>query len=265
MSATRIKYNTQNIPQDFMAGDEIDVRLQEVIQTIENENRAETQINSIYDEFCETVKSEMHSKLPKNVIKLKTGLSNKRRRVKKPWWTDQLSELWNRWCEAENWWRDAHQQHKAHLKANMKIHQTAFDRAVQRAKRNYWVKQQEELLHAHSNDSKQFWKKIGKIGTGNERCKIIPFEARLEDGSINKDPKVVLEKWKKDYEGLLNPPADTNETNEMPQFSLHAEPASYNQEPQSLNAPIQRWEVMNAIRKARLGKTQVIDEIRWKS
>ena len=57
-----------------------------------------------------------------------------------------------------------------------------LNRNVQKCKREYWYSSQEDLLNTTYNP-KEFWRKIGKIGVGNERQNSIPLEVKLNDGS----------------------------------------------------------------------------------
>ena len=100
------------------------------------------------------------------------GTCNKKRRVKKPWWNDNLSELWNERCNREKIYCRSvglDRQHQRHL---FRLSQKAFDREVQGAKRKYWRKQQDKLLTLHNSDSKQFWKSIGNIGVSVGKARI---------------------------------------------------------------------------------------------
>ncbi|CAC5370484.1 unnamed protein product [Mytilus coruscus] len=63
---------------------------------------------------------------------------------------------------------------------------------------------QEELCAVQNGNPLEFWKKIGRIGVGNERQKSIPMEVLQDDGSICTDTDVVLNKWKISFDNLLN-------------------------------------------------------------
>ncbi len=65
---------------------------------------SQQELDSAYDSFCEYVLDEIERKLDKKIVHFNTGLSNKRRRVKKPWWSDNRSKLWNELCVAEKCW-----------------------------------------------------------------------------------------------------------------------------------------------------------------
>ncbi|CAC5418630.1 unnamed protein product [Mytilus coruscus] len=51
--------------------------------------------------------------------------------------------------------------------------------------------------------TKRIWRKIGKIGVGNNR-QSISMEVKMEDNSICTDPKNVLDKWKCAFSSMLN-------------------------------------------------------------
>ncbi len=69
------------------------------IMHIETNGKTQDQVDSIYESFCRTVKVEMGRKVENKIITIKLGLSNKIRKIKKAWWTDHFSQLWNNLCE----------------------------------------------------------------------------------------------------------------------------------------------------------------------
>ena len=70
-----------------------------------------------------------------------------------------------------------------------------FDKTVQREKRKYWHERQSELERLTEEDSREFWKKIGVTGVGEEHKKIIPMEIYNDEGEIIRDKQKVLKKW----------------------------------------------------------------------
>ncbi len=104
--------------------------------------------------MCESVKVEMIDNLNSKTITLHSGLSNKRRRIHKPWWTVQLSELWNNVCDAEGRWHNDRMRQK--LKMKMRMTPKCFDKEVQATKRHHWKSAQEELLQMCNTDKGEF-------------------------------------------------------------------------------------------------------------
>ena len=70
----------------------------------------------------------------------------------------------------------------------------AFDKTVQRHKRKYWHEQQAELERQTDEDSREFWKKIGRTGVGEQRKKVIPMEVYTDGGEITRDKQLVMKK-----------------------------------------------------------------------
>ncbi|CAG2197790.1 unnamed protein product [Mytilus edulis] len=58
-------------------------------------------INKLYGDFVDILKNEMNDCLDYQTVKLQDGQSNKKRRTKKPVWSDHLTVLLNKVCEAE--------------------------------------------------------------------------------------------------------------------------------------------------------------------
>ena len=50
----------------------------------------------------------------------------------------------------------------------------------------------------------QFWKEFGKLGIAKDRASNIPSEVVMEDGSVNCDPDIVMERWRASFNTLLN-------------------------------------------------------------
>ena len=77
-------------------------------------------MDNLYNEFCDQLEKEMENKLECRIIKMNHGLNNKRRHIRKPWWSEELSTCWNELCVAEKKWSNAVGVEKFRLKADMK-------------------------------------------------------------------------------------------------------------------------------------------------
>ena len=69
----------------------------------------------------------------------------------------------------------------------------------------YWRESQAELKRLTGEDSREFWKRIGRTGVGEEHKKIIPMEIYIDKWEIIRDKQQVLTKWQNDFKELLNP------------------------------------------------------------
>ena len=109
-------------------------------------------------------------------------------------------------CKSEKEWIKcpSNNQQRNHLKHIFIEKRKLFDKVVQRSKRRHWKEMQEELLNSCKSNSKDFWKKIGRIGVGGERNRSIPKKTETPDGHISFKTEDVLNKWKRDFESLYN-------------------------------------------------------------
>lgn len=210
-----IQYN-RNITEQFMCDEDTFTRLEHTIQFLESNQHEQACLNSAYNDFIDIVQHSMNSDLNPRV-KLSDGQNNKRRRLRKPWWTIELGEMWNELCYHEKAWlkcKHTDAARKRMLKDEYVRKRKSFDRVVQRNKRQYWLRKQDELLECcdNNNQSSEFWKKIGKIGIGAERSQTIPMEVKI-DGTITNDIDTVLNHWKKSFENILNSDDTTNNMN----------------------------------------------------
>ena len=165
-----VKYDRSLASTDFLGSAECTQQIHGMIQRLETVQADVHELDSTYTAFCNVVKQEMDHRLCPKVIKIKSGLSNKRRRTKKAWWSDELTNLWNELCSAEDRWQACRTSttDKARLKANMREKRQNFDRKVQSAKRKFWRQKQAELVAEQKTDSKSFWRKIGQLGVGSK-------------------------------------------------------------------------------------------------
>ena len=198
----------------------------------------------------------MKDNLKHKQVNIEIGLNNKRRRMKKPWWNDTLTVMWNDVCKAEKDMIKLVGGARAHFRHLFKNSRKVFDREVQRCKRKYVKDQQKEIECLVNNDQQAFWKKIGKIGIGQERVKKIPMEILLEDGSLTKDADAVMGKWQTSFCDLLNPNQFTDNTEEQ----ILQDSVDSNID-QALNCFITDDEVLKAVKEMKVNKASGIDEI----
>ncbi|CAG2219168.1 unnamed protein product [Mytilus edulis] len=208
--SNHIVYNVKNIPDTWM-NDENSINLiNSCIANIESCNGIQVELDNIYNEFINVIHNEMNDKLDKK-IKIMNSVNNKKRRFKKRWWTDELTVKWNQVCLAEKQYLHCTKVNSnTHLRQMYVNKRKEFDKLVQQSKRQYWHSCQEELVNLNKSDPRQFWRKIGNIGIGNDRQSKIPNEVLRSDGSVTNNIDDVLQKWKDSFHGLLNSDPDNN-------------------------------------------------------
>ncbi len=110
----------------------------------------------------------MNKKLSHKNVHIKNGLSNKRHRVKKAYWSENLSVLWNSYVDAERQASHAYGWEKQCLRALVCSQRDELDRGIQAAKRRHWRQMQENLLQLQTDNPKECWKFIGNLGIAKE-------------------------------------------------------------------------------------------------
>ncbi len=117
----------------------------------------------------------------------------------KPWWNNELSDLWDQLQKCENDFKSYRgaRQVLRRLQEKLKIAQRQFDKVYHKTKRIFHEDQQTDLLTLHTKDPKQFWDKVNGLGP-NFKKKDIPLETVFDDGHVIRDIEEVLEKWKCD-------------------------------------------------------------------
>ena len=248
------KYDRNNISQAFMSSNEIYRILNSKIMILEANQNDQTCIDNSYEEFVNIIKTQMNEYMkPKNVTIGER--SNKKRKPSKPWWTDDLSDLWNTLCTHEKQWlkcKDA--TRKRLLKTVFIESRKRFDRSVQKCKRQYWHKIQSDLLESCNKTPTEFWKTIGKIGVGNARNNKIPMEIVQQDGSVSNSFNQILDKWKSTFEKLY-----TSEKEEQ-SYNM-TEPPSASDDQSALSNGIDILEVEKAVKSLNKNKATGHDEL----
>ena len=245
------KFDVSDVPSSFLSNPSTLFKINSAIASLEGSLRSQTDIDAVYETFCGLVRDEMYTELPYK--RIKAGMTcNKKRRIGKPWWNDNLTELWNQVCEAERiWLRCTSKANKFSLKARYIASRKHFDREVQRSKRVYWYNLQSQLIEECNNSNDNFWRTIGRVGVGHSQNRRIPMEVLLENGSISNDTQSVLEKWKRDFTSLLNVQHCTESASNN--GNLHQNPCQTDIDPM-FNAHISVMEVKKAVDSAKRGK-----------
>lgn len=202
---TFVKYDVKTIPNNFLQDPKLISDLHNTVFNLESSSRTQQDIDNSYKDLCELIKHDMSEKLHKRIIILNSASSNKRRKVGKPWWDDNLTILWNKVCSAETLYLKCYNicQKKA-LRIEFLKSRKAFNREMQKSKRLYWFKMQNDLLYDIDKNSCNFWRSIGKIGVAFQKKNKIPMEVIDDNGDIINDNDSVLLKWKNSFSDLYN-------------------------------------------------------------
>ena len=86
------RYKLKSTPRDFLSSDLSKLALQTIILKTESARETQTEIDTIYNDLCNVITTEMDKCIPR----FETGKKTKRRfKSHKPYWNEDLSELWN--------------------------------------------------------------------------------------------------------------------------------------------------------------------------
>ena len=247
------KYDINEVPELFMCDEDAVQNVNSIFDEPDGEIAIEN-MNDVYSKFCHEVHRNMALTLPVKHIVINGTERKDYYRKRKPWWTNELSELWKIRCAAEKLYCKSDNDSKRELRQQFLSHQRNFDDAVRCAKRCYWSKEQEEILSIYKSNA--FWKKMGSVGMSTKPKKNIPWEVVLADGSTSTNYDDVMSRWKHDFELLLNyQNHQTIELCDLPELPVNLLDTS------SLDATITIEEVSYALLKANKGKALGNDQI----
>ena len=102
-------------------------------------------LNEVYSKFCGEVHRNLALALPVKHIVIDGKDRKPYYRKKKPWWTDELSELWKIRTATEKRYCNSDNGNKKELRQQFLSRQRNFDDAVRCAKRRYLSQEQEQL------------------------------------------------------------------------------------------------------------------------
>ena len=253
-------YDTRKIPSDFLKTTEA---LTERIKDLET-NLHETQnINTAYAKFIGIIEDELNNRdVPFRKIPSGPASTKRRKSLYKPHWNKELSALWNTVCEKEKVWLNCTEHClRRKLRTDFCEIRKTFDKTNRRYKRQYQAQQQDMLITRYGNSNKRdFWKQFGKIGIANDRSNRIPVKVETQNGFIF-DHGAVLDRWKADYNNLLNVPLSDDFDAAHLEDIKHGKHTFLEQDCESLNETISEQEVRKSIYQMKLGKCAGIDNI----
>ena len=274
VTASWKKYDVNNIPENFMTSPNTLQAINDAIDMLKSSCDTQVELDNLYTNFTLILKSEMDEKLPSRTVNIMpSDYNSKHRKMCKPWWSDNLTILWNRQCLAERNWRKckATGPIKSNLKSTFIQHRRIFDTNYQRARRNHWVSEQEKFSTLAKDNPQDYWKMFGQLGIASERKSSIDMAVRNSNGDIETDQDKVLDPWKTDYDKLYNDIDNNSFDDEFLQAAKEylaqydslrsAEHSSNHSDNLELNSEITEEEVFKAISRAKLHKSTGIDNI----
>ncbi len=200
---TQPRYNVKNVPGDFFASAESCQKLLDLIHEQELARENQCKIDECYDNLISVIFQEMDRYLPKVYGHGKT--SSKRFKVKKPFWNENLKNLWTDMCNKEKEFLKCNGPNhiKQYFRKRFTDASFIFNKELRRAERNHNRRVQNQIENICTENPTQFWNYIKKLGPQFNNK--IPEEVYDEHGNIKADLDEVLKKWRNDYENLYKP------------------------------------------------------------
>ncbi len=203
------KYNIKaGMPGTFLSSDMSRQAILTCIDKIETARAEQDEIDSLYTDFCNVYYDELNKFF---VCKsMNTAAKKRMRHSSKPYWNDELFDLWKRVCESEKRYLSAPQNSRLrkNFRASFMSEQNVFDKAFKKAKRIYEREKRVHIENLNTENPKDFWAAIRKLGP--QKSIKIPFEVYDDHGNIVTDVNVVLNKWATEYESLYKGHCETN-------------------------------------------------------
>ena len=130
------------------------------ISKLEQDISSQDELDNISSYLMGSIKEEMYESLSHKVT---SGSPNRKRKVKKPWWSNRLSELWNDQCDAAKSMSKGKSSSDSKCLRQLFIYKRKlFNREVQRSKRAYILQKQAEIDNLEARIQTCSGKKLAK-------------------------------------------------------------------------------------------------------
>jgi hypothetical protein len=240
--------------------------LNTLIERIERCRETQNQVDVLYSEFRDIITREMSEKIPTYDWSKR---SRKRLRLHKPYWNDELTELWKRMREMEKQFLKCDSTNKSlknTCRQRYKESRNTLDKRIRFYERKHKKQLAFNIESVCSHDPKQFWDQIKKLGS--QRKTKFPTECYDTDGDVTSDLNTLKNTWKTDFCDLYN--LERNDAFDD-DFKLNAVMHKEHMERNMLdplyvpndvlNSQITEEEVQKAVMKTKSGKSCGIDEL----
>lgn len=257
---TNKRYRFDDIPPNFRNSETWSLAINDIINAREQEINAQNYIDNEYNNLCLVLKQEMDEYLQFS----ECGRNTKKRwKHSKPYWNEELSELWKSMRNKEKTYlkfRGNRRDKASHLQ-KFKDSRHNFDKKLRSCERKYYYNKAVEIENLNTSNPKEFWQQIKKLGPVKKSS--IPMKVKVGN-AFNTDPVTVLNKWKGEYENLYNLPNNPNFDNEFYDNIIQAK-SEYEQNATEtndmVNADISYDEIEKLVNKAKNNKSVGIDNI----
>ncbi len=195
-------YKMKEKPENVFVSDIAQLAIENMINSILLMRETQVDLNMTYNNLITEIIDEMNREIPYIDV---CSSSKKRYKVNKPFWNEELRELWKVMNLKEKDFRKQAKQ-KSILKQTVylefKAARVLFDKRLRYHERKYNRGNMIKIEEACTNNPRNFWDYVKNLGP--QKKKLIPVEVIDNDGIVVSDTTVVLERWKSDFEKLYN-------------------------------------------------------------
>ena len=205
----KMPYKVSEIPVTFMNNEIACNELLNLIEELEVCRENQASVDKMYEKLITCIFAEMDRHLFKY-----TGVKSKKMyKVKKPYWNDELKSLWSDMCNKEKTYLAYRGSNhiRSLLRQQFLDASRIFNKKLRQAERNYNKSMQDEMESVCTDNPRQFWEYIKKLGPKPSN-KILQ-EVYDENGNIKCDLDSVLHKWKVEFENLYKSESDSFDDN----------------------------------------------------
>ena len=259
--------NLSKIDETFFMSQKTLELILSTIAKLENIVDTKDEINLLWAEVKNIFLAEMNN-LPDKPSS--TFKKQKRKfRKSKPFWNDELENLWSISCKSEKTYvnfrvnTNAEFPHKNMLRLDFKTAQKNFDKKYRYFKRQHHKNQYYDLETNATKQPAAMWATLKRLS--NPPTARAALEIIREDKTISRDLKEILERWYKDISGLFSGLHDDPEIafnqefyeevlkkkNEFEEMPFEEQTSHGNYDTEEMNSEISYDEVADAINNSK--------------
>jgi len=257
------RHKINDIPNDFLGSEMARQAIFSCIERIEHARSVQNDIDEMYQQFCKVYYDEMDVWFTSRNIN--RGAKKRFRNSTKPFWSNELMNLWYKVVESENKYLASPQNSRLRqmYRTQYLNQQNLFDSCYSKAKRNFEREKRCNIERLNTENPREFWEAIKRLGP--RKNSDIPMEVYDEHGNVKNDVNYVLNTWSKEYE-ILYQGYNVDEFNgAFYSFAMEEiermESEEHNDMDMWYNKDIKEDEVKFVLKKARLKKAVGIDNI----
>lgn len=199
-TSQKVRFKLKCIPVNFMENERAAVAITAIITQIESARETQNDIDAINKNLCDVILNEMVQSIP---TYNSTKRTNRRRKIAKPYWNDDLQDLWNNMSTKERSFLKykGTNRERTRLRAEYIESRNNFDKLLRQSERAYRETQAMEIDEMSCTNPTEFWRKTQKLGPRKDTS--IPIEI-ADNANIIRDEHVVFERWKVNFRNLYN-------------------------------------------------------------